>query len=443
MGLETVVHIADLVKTNPGGTDPKSQGDDHIRNLKTSLLNDFAGFTGAVIVTGVDGGAADVYTLTPANALVAYSSKMLIEFTPIATNLTTTPTLNVSGLGAKTIKTVDNAAPLAGDLVIGTPTLLIYDGTSARLLGPTKNYIDQLVLNGVLPVQSLGWLRSSGSIVSFTQTHTGYAQNEVKGIDIASAATINLTAASGNFVHITGTTTITGITIPVGAERTVIFDGALTLTHGAGLLLPGAANITTAANDRMDVRGDAAGAIVTNYTKANGLATVAAPIIPQTIALLGSATVGAAVANIDFLSLFAAGYDKYTIDAQGLLPSVADTLMMRLATGGSVDTGANYSLLVASGGISTAGQTAFTVASVVNTTGGVSMTIEVRNANDATRYKSVGARGMFYSSAPGIEPRNQEAAYTQAAAVSGFRLYWNAASNFSAGTVRVYGHRNT
>jgi hypothetical protein len=72
-----------------------------------------------------------------------------------------------------------------------------------------------------------------------------------KGADIASATTTDIGAATGEFVDITGTTTITGLgTIAAGIERTVRFTGALTLTHNAtSLILPGGANITTAAND--------------------------------------------------------------------------------------------------------------------------------------------------------------------------------------------------
>jgi hypothetical protein len=72
-----------------------------------------------------------------------------------------------------------------------------------------------------------------------------------KGADIASATTTDIGAATGNYVDITGTVTITGLgTITAGAQRVVQFDGILTLTHsGTALILPGAANITTAAGD--------------------------------------------------------------------------------------------------------------------------------------------------------------------------------------------------
>ena len=102
------------------------------------------------------------------------------------------------------------------------------------------------------------------------------AMNWVKGADIASDATINLTSATGNAVHITGTTTITAVTLGSGMWRMVIFDGALTLTHSATANnLPGGSNITTAANDRALYWSDGTTVYCAAYNKASGKATVA------------------------------------------------------------------------------------------------------------------------------------------------------------------------
>ena len=99
--------------------------------------------------------------------------------------------------------------------------------------------------------------------------------NEARGADVASSGTINLTAATGNLVDVTGTTTITVITLADGAERTVRFAGVLTLTHGASLVLPGAASIVTAAGDFAKFRGYAGGVVrCVSYTRASGAATV-------------------------------------------------------------------------------------------------------------------------------------------------------------------------
>ena len=99
-----------------------------------------------------------------------------------------------------------------------------------------------------------------------------------KGASVASAGTTNIWATVGDYVHVTGTTSITSFgTAPyAGAFRTVVFDGALTLTYNATtLILPGAANITTAANDVALVRADTtANMVVVSYLKANGKAVV-------------------------------------------------------------------------------------------------------------------------------------------------------------------------
>ncbi len=94
--------------------------------------------------------------------------------------------------------------------------------------------------------------------------------NEAKGSDIASATTADIGAATGNYVDITGTTTITGLgTIQAGSRRTVQFDGALTLTYNAtSLILPGDADIITAAGDTAEFISLGSGNwICTKYTR--------------------------------------------------------------------------------------------------------------------------------------------------------------------------------
>lgn len=103
-----------------------------------------------------------------------------------------------------------------------------------------------------------------------------------KGADIASAATVDLSTATGNYVHITGTTTITALgTLTAGLSFLLVFDGVLTFTHNAtSLILPGAANITTAAGDRCEVVSLGSGNWRCMwYQKANGYAVVA-PYLP-------------------------------------------------------------------------------------------------------------------------------------------------------------------
>lgn len=102
---------------------------------------------------------------------------------------------------------------------------------------------------------------------------------EAKGADVASASTTTIWVTDGNFIHITGTTTITsfGTAGQAGDERTIVFDGALTLTHNAtSLILPTGADITTAAGDTAIVRAETtANARVISYNRKSGVPLVA------------------------------------------------------------------------------------------------------------------------------------------------------------------------
>lgn len=54
MSLETATYISDLVTSNPTASDPKSQGDDHIRLLKSTTKTTFPAITGVVLPTHVE-----------------------------------------------------------------------------------------------------------------------------------------------------------------------------------------------------------------------------------------------------------------------------------------------------------------------------------------------------------------------------------------------------
>jgi hypothetical protein len=86
---------------------------------------------------------------------------------------------------------------------------------------------------------------------------SSYAQ----GAAIASATTINLDTATGDYVHVTGTAIITGVTLKQGQRREIVFDGEQTLTDGASFILPGGDNIKTSAGDSAILRGEASGVV--------------------------------------------------------------------------------------------------------------------------------------------------------------------------------------
>lgn len=197
--------------------------------------------------------------------------------------------------GSSGVETVASAATVdlsvtSGDLVdisgnTGITTIVLPNGmertvrfaaaltltNSATLVLPGNADIttaagDEMVIRGYPSsvVQVVSYQRASGfPIKEFTNTRSA---------NIASAATLNLDSATGGLVDVTGTTGITSITLADGQERVLRFTGALTLTNGANLVLPGGQNITTAAGDYMIVRGYASGVVrCVAYTRATGV----------------------------------------------------------------------------------------------------------------------------------------------------------------------------
>lgn len=108
----------------------------------------------------------------------------------------------------------------------------------------------------------------------------------LKSSNIASSGTTDLSTSTGDFVDVSGTTTITALgTMPAGVERVVRFTGTLTLTHNAtSLILPGAANITTANGDIVRFRSLGAGNwVCTGYMVAANAPGIAASSGPTSI----------------------------------------------------------------------------------------------------------------------------------------------------------------
>jgi hypothetical protein len=136
---------------------------------------------------------------------------------------------------------------------------------------------------------------------------------ESKGSDIASATTTDIGAATGGFVDVTGTTTITGLgTVAAGIVRTVRFTGVLTLTHNAtSLQLPGSANITTANGDMAIFRSLGSGNWkCVSYVRQNGQPVVLGGTASADITMSSASMIwakGADVASASALPLITDG----------------------------------------------------------------------------------------------------------------------------------------
>lgn len=198
-------------------------------------------------------------------------------------NLTGTATVNSATLAVGHTRFV---RATAASVLTASATFVINGSTSVNRTNAAGDLL--LFIGGTGGTVRI-WSVGSVSLASTTDVLTGTDASKAvtsdalaalweKGSDVASAGTVSL--GEGGLFHITGTTPITDIDFATpknGRGATLIFDGALTLTHNATTLkLPGEANITTAAGDRCDIVQDSGdNIIVTNYTRATG-----APLIP-------------------------------------------------------------------------------------------------------------------------------------------------------------------
>lgn len=151
-----------------------------------------------------------------------------------------------------------------------------------------------------------------------------------------------------------------------------------------------------------------------------------------------------AAANVDFLSTFSSTYDNYLIIGQGLKPATTTRLLMRLANSGTADSASNYYETFNSPITAAAALVYVASADTLAAGKGIYFSINLVNANSASDLKFISSESMTQENAtPSYTHKPTGVAY-KGAAVSGFRLYWDSGSNFSAtGKVRVYGYANT
>lgn len=79
-------------------------------------------------------GAKNAYTGTTTAPVGKYFKGLTLIFKSGATTNDAASTLNLNGLGTKAIVTNANAALAGGEFVNGTVYVLVYDGTSFRIL---------------------------------------------------------------------------------------------------------------------------------------------------------------------------------------------------------------------------------------------------------------------------------------------------------------------
>lgn len=190
MGLESSTYISGLVITNPAATDAKSQGDDHIRLLKSTILNTFPSITGAVTPTHtelnyVDGVTSAIQTQIDAKgAITGQAWTGAHSFTGGTATVATQTAMDNSTKAASTAYAdaavaVEVAragvaeallAPKASPTFTGTPAApTAATGTSTTQLATTA-FVGATAFNSALPSQT----GNSGKFVTTDGTNASW-----------------------------------------------------------------------------------------------------------------------------------------------------------------------------------------------------------------------------------------------------------------------------
>src|SRR5690349_21384339 len=185
MALETGTYISDLVSTNPVSGDPKSQGDDHIRLLKSTIKATFPNVNAAVTPTDeelnfVDGVTSNIQTQLDLKAPLA---------SPVFTGTpeSTTPAEGDNSTKIATTEFVVNAAL--------TSSLPGQTGNAGKVImtdGTTADWEDTLDTSVLVPAVGTAFATTTG-----TQTLTNKTITDpiiVDDADPTKEAAINLTA---------------------------------------------------------------------------------------------------------------------------------------------------------------------------------------------------------------------------------------------------------
>ena len=206
-GLESSTYISGLNPLNPDGTaDYVSSGDDHIRLIKSCILNTFTNITGPVTASqaGLTNSTyladtsvtANVITLAFSPVITAYTAGIGVIFKCNNTN-TGAVTVNINGVGSVSVVGPAGETLTGGELIVGQVYRMTYNGTYFNL---SSNSAYSKNPNTVIAAATNATIKNSG-----TGTLT-----------LGTNANSNLTLNSDGSATFSGALTITGIASAAG-----------------------------------------------------------------------------------------------------------------------------------------------------------------------------------------------------------------------------------
>lgn len=216
-------------------------------------------FSGNGSTTAFTLSSAPPYTSSVSVYVAGLSQRPTTDFSTASTTLTfvTAPASGTNNILVRWPTSI--AAGVPNDDSVSTNKLQALSVTLAKMAAnsvDSSKIVDGSIASGDLAsgvaLANLGYtpVNKAGDTITGT-INTSAAINFASAPTVASASTTDIGAAASNTVVVSGTTTISSLgTAAAGITRRVRFSGILLLTYNAtSLILPTAANITTAAND--------------------------------------------------------------------------------------------------------------------------------------------------------------------------------------------------
>lgn len=245
---------------------------------------------------------------------------------------------------------------------------------------------------------------------------------DVQGANIASAATVNLTTATGPHVDITGTTTITAVTLAQGAVRLVRAAGIFQITPSSTLVVNGATaanqQYITAVGDLLLFEGFAAG-VVRCSVIGSGAGAPPGMTLLTTVALTSGTTV-------DVIGLPRGNYKGFFVEVINTTPTGASPITLQVAL--STNLGVNWGSTV---GISPATNTSSTGCAGCFFIWNISAFGQLGKFLQPFMGVQGGAGGNFTTVQNPI-PNNAQA-------IDSIRFQWDGVQTFTAGSANIYG----
>jgi hypothetical protein len=441
--IESVTYISDLNASYPAGADAKSEGDNHIRNLKTGIKTTFPNVSGAVTPTHtelnyVDGVTSAIQTQMDLKAPLAsptFTGTVVLPATTSIDVVSATEIGYLNGVTSALQTQIDAKAPLASPTLTGTPAApTAAAGTNTTQIATTAFVIAE-AFSSALPSQT----GNSGKIIT----------------------TDGATASWGT---VTGTGDAVRATSPTLVTPALGTPSALVLTNATGLPVAGGGTGAATFTDGGVLIGNTTGAIQATSAGTAGqvLTSNGAGVDPTFQAGVGLVLLATGPASssaaLDFTTLIDSTYDEYVFELVNIVPATNGALLWVRT---SADAGSNWDSasgdyfykgqeLVTGIGTpndvdssSTATKLLFQGSNGIGNTaawGGLNGTIRLFNPASATHWKQIAALVAWHLNAVAVACGVISGSRASATAVNGVRFLMST-GNIASGSIRMYGVR--